>query len=153
MLNDGADSPTQTGIMIAFLPTSGEWCMQELPHMTLVYAGTTDKLSKADLNELAKDASTIAMMTAPFSLRVRGLEVFGEEPEQVKVLRFDMTPELFAVRRLVEHWNASQYKDFKPHATVGPVEAPMAFVPSYVRFDRILVSYGPEQIVFNLRGY
>ncbi len=149
---DASDAPASSGVMIAFLPTSSEWCQLDLPHMTLVYAGTTDDRSPADFNTLAKDAATIAMLYHPFALSVTGVEVFGDE-EKVDVLRFRMTPELVAARRIVQQWNASEHP-FRPHATMGPTRVLASdareFLPQVVGFDRIMVSWGEESITFKL---
>lgn len=145
---DVSDAPASQGVMIAFLPRTAEWCQIDLPHMTLVYAGTTDKLRLPAFNELAKDAAAIAMLTAPFALTVRDVDVFGDE-EKVNVLRFRATPELLAMRKHVEHWNASKHP-FNPHATIGPANSYIEHKPGVVGFDRIMVGWGDEHIVFNL---
>ena len=122
------------GVMIAFLPTTSEWCQIELPHMTLVYAGEKDKLTVTDFNSLAKDAAALAQMVRPFALRVTMQDIFGGGLEkQVRVLRFRPTPELWGARRFVEHWNKSEHP-FNPHCVIG--------------FDRILVAYGTENMTF-----
>lgn len=148
---DASDASANTGVMVAFLPTSSEWSSLELPHMTLVYAGTIEDRSPGDFNSLAKDAATIAMLHHPFALSVTGVEVFGDE-EKVDVLRFRMTPELVAARRIVNHWNASQHP-FRPHATMGPARGlPVNTLelPRVVGFDRIMVGWGDESITFKL---
>lgn len=145
---DASDAPTSLGAMLAFLPTTAEWCNIDLPHMTLVYAGTIDKLGESSFNALAKDAASIAILTRPFALTVRDVDVFGDE-EKVNVLRFRATPELLALRKYVERWNASKHP-FNPHATIGPADSFVDYRPGVVGFDRIMVGWGDEQIVFNL---
>lgn len=145
---DVSDAPASQGVMIAFLPTEAEWCEIELPHMTLVYAGTIDQLRPSDFNSLAKDAATISMLLYPVTLQVRRVEVFGDD-EKVDVLRFRSTPELMAARQVVEHWNKSQHA-FKPHATIGPTRGYPRDIPSYVTFNRIMVGWGDESITFKL---
>jgi len=149
---DVSDAPASQGIMIAFLPTNAEWCSMELPHMTLVYAGTTDKRTPSDFSALAKDASTVAMLFRPFVLPVMDLAVFGEE-DKVDVLRFRLTPELLAARRIVEKWNMSQHS-FRPHATIGPAQTHVDVrdFPRMVRFDRLMVGWGNEHLTFNLNN-
>lgn len=149
---DVSDAPASQGIMLAFLPSNAEWCKIELPHMTLVYAGTIDKRSLSDFSALAKDAATISMLLSPFILAVAGLSVFGDE-EKVDVLRFRPTPELLAARRIVDKWNASQHS-FKPHATIGPAQAHIDVrdYPRMVRFDMLMVGWGDEQLTFNLNN-
>jgi 2'-5' RNA ligase len=116
--------------------------------MTLVYAGTIDTLVPSAFNDLAKDAASIAILTRPFALTVRDVDVFGET-DKVNVLRFRSTPELLALRKYVEHWNASQHP-FNPHATIGPASSYVEMRPGIVSFDRIMVGWGVEQITFNL---
>lgn len=150
-MRDVSDAPASSGVMIAFLPTTSEWCELELPHMTLVYAGIKDDLQPSAFNSLAKDAATIAMLYHPFVLAVTGTDIFGDE-EKVDVLRFRMTPELVAARRIVENWNASQHP-FRPHATMGPNKGFVSTteaLPRFVEFDRIMVGWGDESITFKL---
>lgn len=149
---DASDAPADQGAMIAFLPVDGSWCKQELPHMTLVYAGTIDKLAPGDFNSLAKDAAMIAMLFRPFSLQVTHLDVFGDE-DKVDVLRFRPTPELMAARRTISKWNASSH-EFNPHATIGPAQQ---FIdardfPRMIGFDRVMVGWGIESLTFNLNN-
>jgi 2'-5' RNA ligase len=141
---DPADAAASDGVMIALLPTFSEWCNIELPHMTLVYAGVKQDLQPGDFNSLAKDAASIAMLSSKLVLKVIGVDIFGDE-EKVNVLRFQPRPELLAMRRVVERWNASQHP-FNPHATIGPVNEPVPPVPSMVVFDRIMVGWGDESI-------
>lgn len=147
---DVADAPTSDGVMIALLPTSSDWCNIELPHLTLVYAGTKDTLKPADSSALAKDAAALAAISSPFSLRVMGVDVFGPPEDRVKVLRFQATPELMSMRRFVEKWNVSQFP-FQPHATIGPADQFVEIIPSFVGFDRIMVGWGDEPLVFSMR--
>lgn len=146
---DAADASASSGVMVAFLPTFSDWCKQDLPHMTLVYAGTIDKLRPTDFNTLAKDTASIAMLSPSFALRVMGVEVFGDE-DKVDVLSFLPTPELLAMRRMVESWNASQHP-FNPHATIGPQGSAGIDIPKYVNFDRIMVGWGDERLTFWLK--
>lgn len=146
---DASDAPVDSGVMIAFLPTSSEWCVQDLPHMTLVYAGTIEDLTPSDFSALAKDTATIATLIRPFTLQVTNVAVFGDE-EKVDVLRFRPTSELLAARRIVEHWNASEH-DFNPHATIGPASVYPRDVPRVVGFDRVLLAWGEEQLTFWLK--
>lgn len=146
---DVSDASESQGVMIALLPTNSDWCNIELPHLTLVYAGTKDKLKPADFSSLAKDAAALAAISSPMSLRVMGVDVFGTDI-RVKVLRFQATPELMSMRRFVESWNASEHP-FAPHATIGPADQFVNVIPSFVGFDRIMVSWGEEQLVFSMR--
>ena len=137
-------------VMIALLPITTDWCRIELPHLTLVYAGETKDLKPTDFNELAKDASMIAMMAKPLTLKVMGTEVFGDwGTERVDVLRLQPSPELWSMRRAVEKWNASEYP-FRPHCTIGPTGSPLQEMPRYLAFNRIMVGWGKENITFEL---
>lgn len=153
--------------MIAFLPSNGSWCKQELPHMTLVYAGETDRLQSGDFNKLAKDAISAGRLTGSFVLQVTGVEELGDDPEKVDVLTFHPTPQLLVARKMVEYWNASQYKDFKPHATIGPVGSAAeianrflddvpenhSVLPTQLWFNKIGAFWGDKQMVFQLGDY
>lgn len=136
------------GAMIAFLPTDGSWCRQSLPHMTLVYAGTTDELQSTDFNDLGKDALVVARSMRPFALDVTGVEVFGDE-EKVDVLTLYPSPQLLTARRLVEKWNKSEHP-FNAHATIGPEGSAEGMLPSKLYFDRIHVGWGNQNMVFAL---
>lgn len=141
------------GVMIALLPTTTDWCKQEFPHMTLVYAGKKDGLKPTTFNELAKDAASIAMLSNPITLRVTGVEVFGAgdlDNPKVDVLRLEPTQELLAMRRVVESWNASEFP-FKPHVTIGPQGAYLEYPPRVLTFDRVAVGWGDESLVFLMK--
>lgn len=138
--------------MIALIPTTTYWCKIELPHMTLVYAGDITNLSQGSHNELAKAALSLAMSNSPVVLKVLGLDVFGDGDERVDVLRLEPTPQIMAMRSAVESWNASQYTDYKPHATVGPagLADPMK-MPQFLEFDQIMCSWGDQQTSYWFR--
>lgn len=144
MANDYSDS-----VMIALLPATDEWCKIDLPHLTLVYAGKKDALKPTAFNELAKDAASLAMLSGPLSLKVLGKEVFGGSEDKVDVFRLKPTPELLAMRRVVEHWNASEHP-FNPHVTIGP-EGSVVEDPKYITFNRILVEWGNDGLTFWLK--
>lgn len=141
----------QDKVMVALLPTTSDWAQIDIPHMTLVYAGEIKDLQASDQNELAKDAASIAMLSAPVALRVTGLEVFGSDPrEKVNVFRLQPSPEIWSMRRSLERWNGSKH-DFSPHVTIGPAHQPPAMTPSYIGFDRICVGWGNDYLTFWLR--
>lgn len=145
------ETSNSDGVMIALLPSgSSEWCHIELPHMTLVYAGVVDDLPPTAFNELAKDSASIAMLSGPIGLQVIARETFGENKD-TDVYRLRPSPELWAMRRSVERWNASQHS-FNPHVTIGPIGTFVEFPPRYVHFDRIVVEWGDEQLPFSLKG-
>lgn len=145
-MNDFSDS-----VMIALLPITTDWCQIECPHMTLVYVGEKKGLKPSTFNELAKDASSIAMLSGPLTLKVQGVKVFGDE-DKVNVLVLQPSPELWAMRRAVESWNGSEYP-FNPHVTIGPVSGYPENVPTYIAFNRIMVGWGEEKLTFWLRTH
>lgn len=137
-------------VMVAFLPTTTEWCHIDLPHMTLVYAGDKNKLNELAFNSLLKDAFQIAALTRVFVLEVQQVDVFGEE-EKVDVLRLRPTSELWAARHLMEKWDVSEHS-FNPHVTVGPVGSTAYPPPRMVGFNRLVVSWGTENITSWLKN-
>lgn len=152
---DPSNADTKDGVMIALLPTSSDWCNIELPHLTLVYAGTTADLKTTDFNELAKDAASLAMLSRPIFLRVLGVEVFGDT-EKVNALKLQPSSELWAMRRFVEDWNASSFP-FNPHCTIGPPSSPTQGyledpAPRALGFDRIYVGFGEQNLTFLMNG-
>lgn len=149
---DPADAPASEGVMLAFLPTNSDWCKIDIPHMTLVYAGTVDKFSATDLNNLSKDAASLALLASPFYLTVRGVKRFGPDGD-TQGLSFQATPDLWAMRKFVEKWNKSEFP-FNPHATIGPYNPLSTYVdnvPRQVYFDRLYLGFGDEGLTFNLR--
>jgi 2'-5' RNA ligase len=146
---DVSNGSADESVMIALLPTSADWCRIDLPHLTLVYAGLKKDLNPTAFNDLAKDCAMLSMLTSPLSLSVMDKEIFGDT-EKVDVLRFQATSELLAMRRAVEKWNKSEFP-FNPHSTIGPVGTFIDMVPTQVRFDRIMVAWGEEQLTFWLR--
>lgn len=149
-VTDDDDADDDTGIMIALLPITSDWCQIDLPHMTLVYAGTTDQHKPTDFNEIAKDAASLAMLADAMMLKTTGIDIFGDDTEKVNVLKLLPTPELWAMRRFVERWNASEYP-FNPHCTIGPVGTPLPmYTPPALAFDRIMVAWGEDQLTFRM---
>lgn len=152
-LTDDSDADDVDGVMIALLPTTSDWCKIDLPHLTLVYAGLVKDMSPGDLNELTKDASAVAMMANPLSLRVVEKTTFGDA-EKVDVFRLMPTMDLWAMRRAVDEWDKSDF-DFNPHVTIGPAGTPVDFTPQYIGFDQLVVVYGTDILPFRLQrgGY
>lgn len=146
---DAADAPESEGVMIALLPMSSDWCKIELPHLTLVYAGVKSELPITDFNELAKDAAMLAALSTGLGLRVVAREPFGVNGE-VDAFRLQPTTELWAMRRAVERWNASQHP-FNPHVTIGPTGTFVDIVPQAIYFDRLYVGWGSESLTFWLK--
>ena|SRR5690348_14997775 len=149
---DPADASAADGVMVALLPMTNDWCKIELPHLTLVYVGTTEDLKPGDFNELAKDASMLASLSSSLTVSVIGVKQFGPDNDKVDALDLRPTPELWAMRRALESWNASQFP-FNPHCTIGPVgsAATLDFIPRALAFDKIYVGWGTECLTFSLR--
>jgi len=152
--------------IVAFLPQDGSWCAQDFPHMTLVAAGPVDDLSSSEQDSFAKDAISAArVMGGPFSLPVTGVEQLGIT-EIVDALMLYPNPQLLVARSLMESWNRSEFKEFNPHATIGPagsaftqaipfndgvqdtVRYKRQVLPSQLYFDRMAVCFGPNRLVF-----
>lgn len=149
-VTDDDDADDATGIMIALLPITSDWCQIDLPHMTLVYAGTIDKHNPGDFNEIAKDAASLAMLSDTIYLKTTGLDIFGDDTEKVNVIKLQPTPELWAMRRFVEKWNQSEHP-FNPHCTIGPLGCPLpAYTPPALAFDRVMVGWGTDQLTFRM---
>lgn len=136
-------------IMVALFPTTEYWCTQELPHLTLVYAGKIQDVPSTVKNDLAKEVISIAFDFGPVSVPVTGVEIFGDD-EPVDVLRLELTDELKAMRSRLEYWNLSQYKEFKPHSTIGEVGSYSGTIPPKLLFDRIGLVWGDQTIISDL---
>lgn len=152
MLND---QEHKQSAMIALLPTTTDWCRIKLPHLTLVYAGEIgEDRSPMEFNNLAKDACSLAMMCRRLTLEVTGKEVFGNwstDPDnQVDVFTLRATDDLLGMRHFVERWNASEFKDYKPHVTIGPVGSYVGEQPRFLSFDRIVACWGDKDLTFRL---
>lgn len=149
------DQAVSDGIMMALIPTNTAWCKIKCPHLTLVYAGKVEDRKPGDFNELGKEASDLALLTNPITLKVTGTDEFGSgdvgDPK-VEVLTLGSTPELRAMRRAVEIWNVSDFP-FVPHVTVGPIGTIVDpdLMPSYLMFDRLSVCWGEQELIFSLR--
>jgi 2'-5' RNA ligase len=143
-MQDGSNSA-----MVALLPITTDWCRIQCPHMTLVYVGEVDDLKPNVHNELAKDASTLAMLAKPLTLEVTGVDMFGPQKDTM-VLTLRPNPELLAMRKMMEDWNGSEF-EFNPHVTVGPASSYLEVVPKLISFDRVMVGWGKDQMVFNLK--
>lgn len=148
---DDADADDADKVMIALLPIVTDWCTLDLPHLTLVYAGKIADLKPTDFNEMAKAASMLACLSDPITLQVMGRETFGDPTDEpVDVFRLRPSQELLAMRMFFDDWDASDYPDYKPHVTIGPVGTVVDVTPRYVAFDRLSVVWGPDNIAFSL---
>lgn len=134
--------------MIALLPRHADWCKLDLPHLTLVYAGKISKMSSSSFNEMAKAASSIALLSNPIALVTTGVDIFGDE-ERVDVIKLRPSQELLAMRSFVEEWNASEHP-FNPHVTVGPVGSAPSEIPPGIFFDKVFLSYGEHDMTFSM---
>lgn len=161
--------------IIAFLPEEGSWCKEDFPHMTLVYGGPIADLQDTDLSALAKDGLSAARITGPFGLDVTGVEEWGTD-EKIDVLTLYPTPQLLLARNMVKHWEKSEFKDFKPHATIGPAGSAFASdvpyydyskevsesryqqmkrstLPDRLYFNRIAICWGDKRLIFNTNSF
>lgn len=161
-----------TTAMIAFLPSNAPWCKQDLPHMTLVFAGEIEGRDKSEFNAMGKDAISAARVTRTFSLTVTEVKELGDEGEEVDALIFYPTPQLLVARQMVQGWNKSEHTDFLPHATIGPAGSALAddipqnayvdenyaakrknTLPASVYFDRLAVCWGDDKMIFSLGDF
>jgi len=144
-LNDSA--------MVALLPMNDEWSKVETTHLTLIYVGKVADLKPALFNTLAKDVSSLAILSNPIYLKVFGIEVFGDT-EEVDVLRVSPSSELLALRSFLEDWDSGEFPIYKPHITIGPAHGLYEIpTPMMVSFDRIMVAWGEDRLTFWLRRY
>lgn len=146
-----AADPHDQSVMIALLPSTSEWCKLKVPHLTLVYCGEidVDELRPSMFNELAKDALSLAIACPSLTLEVLDHEILGEE-EKVDTFLLRPTPALLAMRKAVEQWNRSSWVGFTPHVTIGPVGSFTGDIPEEITFDRIMVSWGTENLIYQL---
>jgi 2'-5' RNA ligase len=153
-----------TTMMIAYLPVDGSWVKQDFPHMTLVFGGDVSERSEDDFNEMAKDAISAARITGTFHLNTTGVEELDKD-DPVDALMLYPTPQLLLARNIVEKWNASEFKDYKPHVTIGPAGSAAAIMeispvysegyrrqslPTKVYFNRIAACWGDKRLIFDI---
>lgn len=151
-------------LMIAYLPVDGSWCKQDFPHMTLAWGGPIGDRGEDQFNAMAKDAISAARITGTFNLNVTGVEEWGET-ERVDVLTLYPTPQLLLARKIVESWDATDFSEFKPHATIGPAGSAAAIVenpplygegyrrqalPTRLYFNKIAACWGDKRLIFNI---
>lgn len=161
------DTNIKKSAMIALLPQSCEWCKIEPAHMTIVSLGEIENLKPSVFNDIAKDAASVGMLSNTIMAKVMGVEVFGDE-EKVDVLRIESTPEIQAIRRMLEPWDTSEFP-FRPHVTIGPEGTAKNWswnqmgettwnsqstpMPMYLVFDKIMVRWGEDAMTFWLRKF
>lgn len=141
-----------TSAMVALLPDGDtSWCLQTLPHVTLVYAGQVDDAAPGTRERLEQACADLALAHAPMTVPVTGVDTFGRE-ERVDVLTL-ATDRLATLRSAVEWANASEFIEFKPHATVGPEGSAASIdVPATLTFSRLVLSWGHDDVTWFLVG-
>lgn len=131
-----------TGVIIALLPSDGV----DDEHMTLVYAGDTDRLVSAPVNVMHETCNRLSAIFQPFPAWVTGHEVFGDD-EPVEVATID-SPMIWTMRHCVEAFHNSQF-GLRPHITaVGSNQ--LRPVGSTLWIDRIALWYGEHRVEFRL---
>lgn len=140
-------------IMIALLPKEAPWCKIDLPHMTLVYGGEVATAPMGFDSKIADVSKKLAESFYPQLVRVLWPTVLGDSPDSlVDVFELEISPDLRAMRKMVESFNRSEYTTFVPHVTIGPKDTyhkgdPM---PETILFDRLFVSYGTNDTTYVL---
>jgi 2'-5' RNA ligase len=128
--------------------------VEEDPHITVVYLG---KISEKRYWEICQEAAAAAERSGPLHGVMHGTETFppsdasdGKTPAFVPAY----LPGIGAIRRELEHLNASQHKDFTPHVTLAyledgdPVPPPHPARPLY--FKHLSVKRGDQIMRFPL---
>jgi len=141
-------------VMVALLPGPNMVRADgELPHLTLVYAGSQDANTHMSLDGLSKMALSLALQNAPINLPVLTKDVFGEgtdDSPKVDVIRFHTTLGLIRMREAVQSWNASKHP-FVPHMTIGPEGSWQGDLPFSVTFDRVGFFNGDQHQEFRMK--
>lgn len=144
----------ETSVMVALLPQDDSWCKVEPAHMTMVYVGETTDMKVNRFNELAKDVSSIALLTNPIMAKVMDKDVLGGDGDpRVDVFLISPTPEILAIRRMLMEWDKGTFDEFIPHVTIGPEGTFIENPPLYLLFDRIMLAWGNDRLTFWLRKY
>lgn len=142
--------------MIALIPSVTSWCKQPDPHVTLVYAGETANRSYSEFNELAKSAALVAHSMPYAMAKVTGIDVFGSDGEEVEVMTLENNLELQAARAMVEMWNRSEFTDYRPHATIGPLGSLLPTdppLPLLLQFTSIGAFWNDKRVFFDMKTY
>jgi len=142
----------QDSAMVALLPKDGTWSLVDPPHTTIVYLGKIQELDPIVREELIKIVSSLSILTSQFKVKVLKQDVFGEE-EKVEVFRLSLTSELSSLRTILDSWDDSEFPVFRPHATIGPEGTLVKNPPLFLLFDRLLLSWGEERLIFQLRSF
>lgn len=144
--------PNENNVIVALIPQNDEWCKIEPAHMTMVFVGLKENLKPNIFNSLAKDVASIAMLSNPIMAKVIGKDILGDN-ERVDVMLISPTPEILAIRNMLEDWDVSDFPSFNPHVTIGPVGTFIDNMPMYLVFDRIMILWGTDRLTFWLRKY
>lgn len=145
-MSDGYDD----SIMVALLPKGETGSKLELPHLTVIYGGEIPEMTARETFDLIGTFISVMDGTPIPPLKVTGLEIFGDD-EKVEVLTFASNPELDRLRTIFEPHHKSQYKEFKPHLTMGPVGSVRnKNLPDTVEFNRLILAFGDRKITENL---
>jgi len=142
---------TQDSAMIAVLPQTDEWCKIDPAHTTIVYLGKVSELDIVVKDMLIKLVSSVAILTNPFPVKIIGKEILGDD--RLETFKLANTSELSSLRSIFESWDDSEFPNFKPHATIGPEGTKVQNPPLFLMFDRIMLGWGEERIVFWLRRF
>jgi 2'-5' RNA ligase len=138
-------------VMVALLPVNRDWCRQDLPHMTISYLGHVPDLRESVHNELLKQALRLSMAYPSLQVPVTNVTEFGTD-ELVNVLLLEKTTELIQLYEFFKEWDITDFS-FTPHCTIGPTGSIVGVrVPEFIRFDRILVSWGQANTIYRLVG-
>ena len=137
--------------MIALIPESFYLTNIEFPHCTLVYLGRVEKQTHKRYLELLGITSGLATITRSFTAKAIGYDTFGPTEDRVKVLKLERNPELHALRSFVERFNKSEFKEFRPHITLGSWDTEVYEHPNAVRFNRLALCWGESRTFFRLK--
>ena len=138
-------------VMIALLPITTDWSTLDLPHLTLVYSGKVQDHNPSDFNAMAKDCYSLSMIGRALVIETSEVEDLGPEDDQSTVLRLRPTTELIAMRNFVRSWDRSEWPSYKPHVTIGPAPQPTNPMPPMLAFDRLMIGWGEERLVWWLK--
>lgn len=120
-------------------------------HITVVYLGPD--VDDALLEEVCQIANVVAQATSPLEGTLGGQGTF--EPSEssdwmVPVYVVPDVPGIESLRGPFERFNASQHKDFHPHATLAyldpAVELPEPLDPLPIRFTHLSVHRGTDEV-------
>lgn len=138
-------------VMIALLPITTDWSTLILPHLTLIYSGKIQDHNPSDFNAMAKDCYSLSMLAQPIVIDTVGIEDIGPEDDLSTVITLRPTTELIAMRNFVKQWDRSEWPSYKPHVTIGASPQPQSPFPPMLAFDRLMIGWGEERLVWWLK--